>query len=362
MTEYRSLPGRVLRLFQAAWLCQDNQGMAMVIVLSVMAALFAIGTASLTNSATENKISQNYQKSVRAFYDCEAGIAEGMAKIKSGTAVIEQDGDPNWISTTQSYLFKYRYHTTYDAANRTYTITSEGKDPSQTANRRIVAEMKRIFSAGDIRSPVYCGSGETKGNANSIRGDSVSPAWASDGDSSNEGSVPCVTTPNPYVSATNPLKVDQTQLFTADPNKVDYDVDPIDLVAMANFYKDLPPDMTSIPTGTTVTIGSETDTKVVYINGNQTIAGDKYGYGILVVTGDLHISGQLHWNGIVIVLGNNLIQTGGGVSGLQVTGAVLTPNHFEIRGNADIQWSADVVKKVINNAGDPLKVVSWKEE
>jgi|GEM_PF-2093743 len=359
MSGNKPLSKRILRFFQLQ-LSRDTSGIAMVIVLCVMAALFAIGAASLINAATERKISQNYQQSVRAFYDCEAGVAEGMARIKSGTAILDQDGDPNWISSPWASLFKYRYYTTYNSASRIYTITSEGQDPSLTAKRRIVAELKRIFSASDIKSPVYCGSGEMKGNPNSIRGDSVSPAWADDGDPSNDGSVPCIVTPNPYVSSTNPLKVDLTQLFTTAPKKVDYEVDRLDLAAMADFYKDIP-DMTSIPTGTTVNIGSPTDFKVVYINGNQTIAGNKSGYGILVVTGDLHISGLLHWFGLVIVLGNNLIQTGGGVSGMQVTGAVLTPNHFEIRGNSDIQWSADVVKKVINEAGDPLRVVSWKE-
>ncbi|MEW5800490.1 MAG: hypothetical protein AB1847_00160 [bacterium] len=343
-------------------LYQDNEGMALITVMIVIVALFLVGIASLTNTATEFMISQNYRQGVRAFYDSEAGLAEAMAKIRNGTIVLDSDGDPNWISTFNPWYFQYRYFTTYDPNNRVFTITSEGTDPTQNANRRTVAELKRLFQPSDIKSPVYCGSGENKGNPNSIHGDSVSPAWADDGDSSNDGSVPCVVTPNPYVSPTNPIKMDMDQLTTTNPSKLEYDTDPIDLVTMATFYKDLPPDRTDIPTGTTVTIGSTTDLQVVYINGNLTVAGSKTGYGILVVTGDLHVSGLLHWFGVVIVLGNNLIQTGGGVSGIQVTGAVLTPNHFEIRGNSDIQWSADIVKKVMNEAGDPLRVISWKED
>ena len=131
---------------------------------------------------------------------------------------------------------------------------------------------------------------------------------------------------------------------------------------MANYYKDLPPDITSIPSGGTVNIGDPADSKVVYINGNQVVAGKLKGYGILVVTGDLRISGKMEWYGLIIVLGNNLIVTGGGAQGLHVTGAVATPNHFEIRGNADIQWCGDVIKKVVEMAGDPLTIVSWKEE
>jgi len=339
--------------------CQDNEGIALIIVLVVMSALFLVGMASLTNTSTEFMISQNYRQGVGAFYDSEAGIAEAIGKIKNNTAILDHDGGPNWTVTTSPTLFQYRYYTAYDPNSRTYTITSEGKDLTQTANRRIFAELRRSFCAADIKSPVYCGSGKNRGNPNSIHGDSFTPAWADDGDPNNNGSVPCVTTPNPCISATNPIDMDPDQMITADPNDVKYNAKPIDLVAIANFCKDLPLVMTSIPTGT---IGSPTDTKVVYINGNETVAGTKTGYGILVVTGDLHISGRLEWYGIVIVLGNNFIQTGGGTNGIQVTGAALTPNHFDIRGNSDIQWSADVVKKVLNDAGDPLTVVSWKED
>jgi len=47
---------------------------------------------------------------------------------------------------------------------------------------------------------------------------------------------------------------------------------------------------------------------------------------------------------------------------MQITGALLTPNHYEMRGNSDVQWCGDVVRKVMDDAGDPLTVVSWKED
>lgn len=358
------MPERIPHLCQGLYqeLYQDTEGIALVMVMVIMSVLLLVGTAALTNTATEYKISQNYRQSVHAFYDCEAGLAEAVAQIKNDAAIVDHGGDPNWIVASNSGLFKYRYYTTYNPPDRIYTITSEGKDPSQTANRRIIAEVKRLFCPADVKSPVYCGSGKNKGQSNTINGNSVTPAWADDGDPNNDTSAPSVITPNPYVSGTNPLNLELNQLSTTYPSKVEYNAPELDLVTMADYYRDLPPDRTDIPTGTTVTIGSPTDIQVVYINGNQTIAGSKTGYGVLVVTGDLHISGLLQWFGIVIVLGNNLIQTGGGVSGIQVTGAVMTPNHFEIRGNSDIQWSADVVRKVIRDTGDPLRLISWKED
>ena len=99
----------------------------------------------------------------------------------------------------------------------------------------------------------------------------------------------------------------------------------------------------------------------MYINGSQTLSGNKTGYGVLVVTGDLHLSGQLQWYGVVIVLGN-VRQTGGGSHGIQLTGAVLTPNNFDMRGNPDIQWCDDVIRRVLQGTDSPLTVVSWVED
>ncbi|MEW6381683.1 MAG: pilus assembly PilX N-terminal domain-containing protein [bacterium] len=339
---------------------RDSKGIALVTVMALMAVLFLLGTAVLTNTATEYKISQNHKQSIQAFYDCEAGIAEATARIKNNTAVLDQDGDPNWISPANGIPFHYRYCVTYDPNNHIYRVISEGKDPAQVANKRIIAELKRSFSSGDVISPVYCGSGENRGQPNRIYGDSSCPSWADDGNTSNDTHAPCVVTPQPCVSSSDPLDFDQGQLITSNPNKMVYNTPPLDLQAMADYYKTVA-DLTSIPNGNG-DIGATDDLKVVYINGSDTIAGNRNGYGILVVTGDLHLSGQLHWCGLIIVLGS-VRQTGGGSHGIQLTGAILTPNDFDMRGNPDIQWCDDVVRKVMQDAGSsPLSVVSWIED
>lgn len=345
----------MLKLFGST-VVKDERGMALIAVMGLMAILFLLGSAALTNTSTESKISQNYLQSVQALYDCEAGVSEAMARIKNNQIPLNQ-----WIQTSSTH-FQYKYYVNYDDDEDIYEITAEGHDASNLANRKIIAEVSLPFSPGDINSPVYCGSGENRGQPNTINGNSACEAWADDGDPNNDVSVACVSTPSPKISDTDPLDFHQDQLITSDPNKMEYDIPPINLQAMANYYRDLPPDRTSIPTGGTVTIGSRTDLEVVYINGSETVAGNKTGYGILVVTGDLHLSGQLNWYGVVIVLGN-LRQTGGGSHGVQVTGAVLTPNDFDMRGNPDIQWCGDLVRKAMAEAGKPsLQILSWREE
>jgi len=250
-----------MRLIIPAHVYQDNKGIALVAVMAIMAILFVLGTAILTNTVVETKISQNHKQSIQAFYDCEAGIAEAIAKIKNNTATLDHDGDPNWVPAINSTLFRYRYYITYATDSQIYKITSEGKDSTQTANRRIIAELIRLFSAGDIISPVYCGSGDNRGQPNGINGDSSCPAWADDGESSNNTSAPCVATSSPCVSASDPLDFDQDQLITSNPNKMVYNTPEIDLPAMASYYSTVA-DLTSIPNGS-ADIGASNDLKVV---------------------------------------------------------------------------------------------------
>ena len=153
-----------------------------------MAILFLLGTAALTTTNIESKINRNYIQSVQAFYDCEAGIAEAIARINDDTLNLDQ-----WEQATDSGLFQYQYYVSYDANQSLYQVISEGKDPTQTANRRIIAEISSSFVSGDISSPAYCGTGENSGISNGINGDSSCPGWADDGDPNNDQNVPCNT-------------------------------------------------------------------------------------------------------------------------------------------------------------------------
>ena len=334
----------------------NSRGMALVSVMCLMAILFLLGSAALTIKVTESKICQNYIKSVQAFYDCEAGIAAAMAQIDNETATLNQLTD-----TLPANLFQSQYTISkpYADDDTIYQITSVGSDLSDSANRRITTEVKRLLGTGDINSPVYCSSGDQDGQPNTIYGDCNNcPSWANDSDPNNDLSVPCVSTPESKVSDTAPLDFHEDQLFTSDPNKIMYDVPEIDLRSIVDYYKSLPSIMTSIPSSGG-DIGSSDNPQIVYLTDSQTIS-NKTGYGILMIetTGDLHISGQLDWYGLVIVLGT-IHQTGQAT----VTGSVLTPNEFDFNGNPDVYWCGDLIRKVLTDLGTPaLRILSWKEE
>jgi len=332
----------------------DAKGMALFLAIGLMVIIFLLGTAALTIINIESKINRNYIQSVQALYDCEAGIAEAMARINDDTLTLDQ-----WEQATDSKLFQYQYKVTYDPNQSLYyQFVSEGKDPTRTANRRILVEINVPFLISDISSPVYCKKAKNKDQSTIINGDSNCPSWADDGDPNNDQSVSCISTLRSYVNDKDPINFKPNQLITSNPYQITYNAREIKVDSLANYYEDLPPDVTEIPEGESVTIGSPNDLKVVYIRGGKhTNLRNITGYGVLMVKRDLHISEKLNWNGIIIVLGKARIKGGG-----TITGAIITPNDFDTGNNVQIQWCGDVIRKVITETGKPpLHIVSWKE-
>jgi len=52
------------------------------------------------------------------------------------------------------------------------------------------------------------------------------------------------------------------------------------------------------------------------------LSGNTDGYGLLVVTGTLRMTGNMHWHGLVLVIGDGIVDIGGGGSG-QIIGSML---------------------------------------
>jgi Tfp pilus assembly protein PilX len=86
------------------------------------------------------------------------------------------------------------------------------------------------------------------------------------------------------------------------------------------------------------------------------------GYGILLVKGDLQMAGNLNWNGLIFVTG--VITTSGGgsnaknIQGLIFAGASALGDTV-INGSVTVGYDSCKVKQAL--AGQPLKVVNWKQ-
>jgi len=123
-------------------------------------------------------------------------------------------------------------------------------------------------------------------------------------------------------------------------------------------------------------IGTPSNPKITFIDGDCIGTGDYYGAGLLVITGNLRLSGAIRWDGLVLVIGKgDFITTGmnnGIFGGLVVAGITTKPGDptkhiftsantdFDIRGNSNIA----TYDGSLANAGNgmmPWKQVAFRE-
>jgi Tfp pilus assembly protein PilX len=86
------------------------------------------------------------------------------------------------------------------------------------------------------------------------------------------------------------------------------------------------------------------------------------GYGILLVKGDLQMAGNFDWNGLIFVTG--VITTSGGGSNAKniqglIFGGASSLGDTVVNGSVTVGYDSCKVKQAL--AGQPLKVVSWKQ-
>jgi hypothetical protein len=120
-----------------------------------------------------------------------------------------------------------------------------------------------------------------------------------------------------------------------------------------------------------VDLGTTSNPKVTFVNGNLSLTGGVTGAGMLVVTGDLALGGTFTWDGLVIVVGTGSFWTHGmnrGIHGgmivanLGLVGGVPTfgTPGFDIRGNSQIS-TYDSGLSAMGNGLVPLKELGIRE-
>jgi hypothetical protein len=121
-----------------------------------------------------------------------------------------------------------------------------------------------------------------------------------------------------------------------------------------------------------VNLGTTSNPKITWVDGNLNVTGGITGAGLLVVTGELDMGGAVNWDGLVLVIGtgdfwahgmNRGIHGGLVVANLTLVGGVPTfglSTIFDIRGNSDIA-SYDGSLASMGNGLFPLKQISFRE-
>lgn len=123
----------------------------------------------------------------------------------------------------------------------------------------------------------------------------------------------------------------------------------------------------TLPTGTYsdgTVLGTATDPKITYAEGNVNFTGSAYGYGIMVVNGDIALSGNFTFHGIVIAYGNSTITTkttgNSGIIGASIF--VGQSVDMQATGNAKLYYSSAAINNAKTNIkSSRFKILSWWE-
>jgi hypothetical protein len=101
-------------------------------------------------------------------------------------------------------------------------------------------------------------------------------------------------------------------------------------------------------TGTTVDFGSPGAHATNYIDGDATISGGTNGYGILAVTGRLTMNGNFTWHGPVLVIGDGILDFGGGGGGTIIGSVLVAKIYPDPAHHADSDLLAGLADPTIN--------------
>ena len=115
------------------------------------------------------------------------------------------------------------------------------------------------------------------------------------------------------------------------------------------------------------TYGTSSNYATVYSDATQQADGELRlnnvtGYGILLVKGNLQMAGNFNWNGLIFVTGV-ITTSGGGSNAKNIQGLIFggssSLGDTVVNGSVTVGYDSCKVKQAL--AGQPLKVVNWKQ-
>ena len=134
-----------------------NKGLVLIAALALISILAIVSTVAVYTTTTDIRISGNFKTSVQAFYVAEAGIHDGISRLRNGT--ISDSGaktNPNWNTTAtysstgfnNSFTVKHQVigssTVTDESGTPLFLITSTGT--SSTSIKQIEAVVRIVYA------------------------------------------------------------------------------------------------------------------------------------------------------------------------------------------------------------------------
>jgi PilX N-terminal len=403
---------------------KDQKGIALVTAILMLVVLSVIGIIAVNITTIGAKITGNTRTSKQAFYIAEAGIeaarellririaggstvsaqldlvkgADGSLTDSNNVANFSTSDDVPFINTTPLGNGSYKVYLTNDNepsggvtsltdTNSQVTLTSFGYGPDNSL-AIIQATVLRVpipnlpgaislpgphvsFNAGNSNAVSVEGEAYPAVAVNSVEfgGSDVSRTEVIDGIPPNRLDK---YTGEGYDGTTSPVTPSVKNMSFPDPWG--------NLSQLQTLYQNLK-DMSDFnsPSNPGFTLGSDSDPKLVVIDGDYTVPGGATGSGILLVTGNLVFNGDIDYNGIILVIGKGSLTRSGAGNG-NINGGIYVANIAGPDGNIDTRadnvwgtptWDTSgggtsAIDKVVlseNNALQMLPFVktSWKQ-
>ena len=357
-----------------------QQGIALIMVIMVMALLLSITAAGLLFSGLNLRISGNYRMGTSAFHVADAGIQHALAVIPSGTTFgfsTDPDNPTSVVTTSLGTGTTYTVTAINTSGGTKAILTSEANDPNGT---------KKVIVGYIDRGTVGLGATNLPGSlADATETNFSGNSFTIDGnDNCNAApSVPgiAVTDPDLATEITNDTTTDgglesqqMDNVTGAGGTPSVATVPPLEMTVseLADAYLNHPTvphvDLEGGNYGGNSNWGTSATPEITRITGDANIRGSVEGYGVLVVDGALDIAGNFTYYGLVIARGDIQVQVTGnaGIYGALVIGESTTQDggyELDVRGNATLRYDSCALS--VADGWEPLpkkaKLLAWQE-
>lgn len=366
-------------------LSQDASGVALAVVIMMLAILLALTGGAVLLSGLNLKMTAGQRLGIKSLQVADAGLRHAVSGLPWGTSFDygSQTALLNNVSFGDGYAYTVTAINDPDSAggDSRAILTAAGLGPS-SSKRVVLAYVERGW--GGSPGAVYL-----PGEASNIETNFSGTSFIINGNDTNVNGTPGPQSAREGIATTDPALVTEITNDTLtdgglSENQMPYvtgeggapsvgAVTPFSQTVSQVADEFLTHPHTALPGGTysgNATWGTDAAPQITRITGNARISGTIEGTGVLIVDGTLDISGNITFRGLIIARGDIEVQITGNAS---IYGSVMIAEssgqdsgyELDVRGNAHLYYSSQALSWVNtawpNALPQPAKLIAWRE-